>query len=185
LLLEKAAAIQDPFEQSFFLMVQLPYLQPFENVNKRVSRLGTNIPLISNNLCPLSFIDVPEQAYIDGTLGVYKFNQIDLLRDVFVWANERSCQRYLAITQTMADPDPLRINYREQLINGIQTVVRGCKTVSEKTAKRLARNLVPKADREAFNKTHNPETRTGALWIQIQPEEFLLEIDMPHLPALR
>ncbi len=74
LLLKKATAIQDPFEHSFFLMVQLPYLQPFEDVNKRVSRLGANIPLISNNLCPLSFIDVPEQAYIDGTLGVYECN---------------------------------------------------------------------------------------------------------------
>lgn len=37
-LLRKAAAITDPFEQAFFLMVQLPYLQPFEDVNKRVSR---------------------------------------------------------------------------------------------------------------------------------------------------
>jgi hypothetical protein len=107
LLLQKAVAIPDPFEQAFFVMVQLPYLQPFEDVNKRVSRLGANLPLIRNNLCPLSFVDVPVQAYVDGTLGVYEFNQVDLLRDVFTWAYERSCQRYLAITQTMADPDPL------------------------------------------------------------------------------
>jgi Fic family protein len=76
LLLQKASAIPDPFEQAFFVMVQLPYLQPFEDVNKRVSRLGANIPLIRNNLCPLSFIDVPEQAYIDGTLAVYEFKRI-------------------------------------------------------------------------------------------------------------
>jgi Fic family protein len=63
LLLQKAASIPDPFEQAFFVMVQLPYLQPFEDVNKRVSRLGANIPFIQNNLCPISFIDVPEQAY--------------------------------------------------------------------------------------------------------------------------
>ena len=36
-LLAKASEIEDPFEQSFFLMVQLPYLQPFIDVNKRVS----------------------------------------------------------------------------------------------------------------------------------------------------
>jgi Fic family protein len=29
--LDKAAAIGDPFEQAFFLMVQVPYLQPFED----------------------------------------------------------------------------------------------------------------------------------------------------------
>ena len=39
----------------------------------------------------------------------------DLLREVFVWAYERSCQRYLAITQTMVEPDPLKIKYREAL----------------------------------------------------------------------
>ncbi len=152
LLLKKAAAIQDPFEQSFFVMVQLPYLQPFEDVNKRVSRLGANISLIRNNLCPLSFIDVPERAYIDGTLGIYEFNQVDLLRDVFIWAYERSCQRYLAITQTMAEPDPLRIRYREQLITGVQAIVRGCKTVSEDSIRQLAGDLVPEVDREAFHK---------------------------------
>lgn len=109
LLLAKAEAIPDPFEQAFFLMVQLPYLQPFEDVNKRVSRIGANIPLIKHNLCPLSFIDVPQRAYVEGTLGVYELNQVELLRDVFVWAYERSCQRYLAITQTLVDPDPLKI----------------------------------------------------------------------------
>ena len=61
IVMSMAAEIADPFEQSFFLMVHLPYLQPFEDVNKRVSRLAANIPLIQHNLCPLSFIDVPQQ----------------------------------------------------------------------------------------------------------------------------
>ena len=43
--LATTAAIEDPFEQSFFFMVQLPCLQPFEDVNKRVSRLGAKHPL--------------------------------------------------------------------------------------------------------------------------------------------
>jgi len=34
--LDTAAAITDPFEQAFFAMVHLSYLQPFEDVNKRV-----------------------------------------------------------------------------------------------------------------------------------------------------
>ena len=152
LLLQKASAIPDPFEQAFFVMVQLPYLQPFEVVNKRVSRLGANIPLIRNNLCPLSFIDVPEQAYIDSTLAVYEFNQIDLLRDVFSWAYERSCQRYLAITQTMAEPDPLRIRYREALILVVQAIVRNRKMPSAQNVLHLADELVPENDLEIFVK---------------------------------
>lgn len=152
LMLQKAAAIPDPFEQAFFVMVQLPYLQPFEDVNKRVSRLSANIPLIRNNLCPLSFIDVPEKAYVEGTLGVYECNRVDLLRDLFVWAYERSCQRYLAITQTMAEPDPLRIRYREALIKAVQVVVRDKMLTSEQNIRDLTDELVLEDDRQAFCK---------------------------------
>jgi Fic/DOC family len=152
LLLDKAAAIPDPFEQAFFLMVQLPYLQPFEDVNKRVSRIGANIPLIKHNLCPLSFIDVPERAYIEGTLGVYELNQVELLRDVFVWAYERSCQRYLAIAQTMVEPDPLKIKYREAMIQAVQAVVKGLKVPSRDAITRLSTEHAEEADRMAFAK---------------------------------
>jgi Fic family protein len=107
-----ANAITNPFEQAFFLMVHLPYLQPFEDVNKRVSRLAANIPLIRENLSPLSFVDVPEKIYISGLIGVYELNRIELLREVFVWAYERSCSRYSAVRQSLGEPDPFRIRYR-------------------------------------------------------------------------
>jgi hypothetical protein len=152
LLLAKAQAIPDPFEQAFFLMVQLPYLQPFEDVNKRVSRIGANIPLIKQNLCPLSFVDVPQQAYVDGTLGVYELNQIELLRDVFVWSYERSCQRYLAITQSLVDPDPLKIQYRDALTEAVQTIVRGKLVPTEKVIKRLASESVSEKDVDSFSR---------------------------------
>jgi hypothetical protein len=147
LILSKADAIDDPFEQAFFIMVQLPYLQPFVDVNKRVSRLGANIPLIRHNLCPLSFIDVPERAYVEGTLGVYELKAVDLLRDVFVWAYERSCQRYMAIRETLADPDPVRLRYREALIAIVGGVVRGREIPSDCAVRKLAQSLVPAEDR--------------------------------------
>ena len=150
LLLNKAAAIPDPYEQAFFLMVQLPYLQPFEDVNKRVSRIGANIPLFKWNLCPLAFIDVPEQAYVEGILGVYELNQIDLLRDVFVWAYERSCQRYLAITQTMVEPDPLKIKYREALIQAVQRIVKALRQPTPAAIAQVARDYVATPDQGAF-----------------------------------
>jgi hypothetical protein len=149
-LLDKAAAIKDPFEQAFFLMVQIPYLQPFEDVNKRVSRIGANIPLIKYNLCPLSFIDVPEASYVEGTLSVYELNNVDLLRDVFVWAYERSCQRYLAITQSLVEPDPLKIKYREALIKAIQKIVRGKIPASEESIELAAKELANPEDEAAF-----------------------------------
>ncbi len=51
-ILDTTAAINDPFEQAFFAMVHLPYLQPFEDVNKRVPRLAANLSLIRENLSP-------------------------------------------------------------------------------------------------------------------------------------
>jgi hypothetical protein len=119
-----AAAISDPFEQAFFVMVQLPYLQPFDDVNKRVSRLAANIPLIKHNLSPLSFIDVPRQTYTEAVLGVYELNKIDLLKDVFIWAYERSAARYAAVRQSLGEPDPFRLRYREQLRELIAELVR-------------------------------------------------------------
>lgn len=125
LLLTKAGAIPDPFEQAFFVMVQLPYLQPFIDVNKRTSRLGANLPLIKTNLRPLSFVDVPEHAYVEGTLGVYEFNRIELLRDVFLWSYERSCERYRVVRDAIGTPDPIRLRYHALLATIVRETVRG------------------------------------------------------------
>ncbi len=122
-LLLKAGQIRDPFEQSFFMMVHLPYLQPFADINKRTSRLAANLPLFRANLCPLTFLDVPEQAYSRATLGVYEMTRVELLRDLFVWAYERSTQEYLAIKQDLAEPDPLRLAWRDVIKQTLSEVV--------------------------------------------------------------
>ena len=124
-ILHTAAAIRDPFEQAFFALVHLAYLQPFQDVNKRVSRLAANIPLVRANLCPLSFVDVPERAYVDGVLAVYELNRVELLRDVFVWAYERSSARYSAVRQSLGEPDPFRLRYRPLVVELVAAVVRG------------------------------------------------------------
>lgn len=151
-LLDTAAAIADPFEQAFFVMVQLPYLQPFDDVNKRVSRLAANLSFIRENLSPLSFVDVPEQPYIDGNLGVYELNRMELLRDVFVWAYERSCARYAAIRQSLGEPDPFRLHHRRALATTIAEVVIGGmdKKAAVAHIKQRAADLMSPADRVHF-----------------------------------
>jgi hypothetical protein len=124
-ILSKASAITDPFEQAFFTMVHLPYLQPFEDVNKRVSRLAANIPLVRGNYCPVSFVDVPESPYVDGLLAIYELNRIELLREVFVWAYERSCARYSTVRQSLGQPDLFRMRHRLAIAEIVGKVVRG------------------------------------------------------------
>ncbi|HKK29319.1 MAG TPA: Fic family protein, partial [Alphaproteobacteria bacterium] len=151
-ILDTAAAIADPFEQAFFALVHLAYLQGFEDINKRVSRLAANVPLIRGNLCPLSFVDVPERAYLDGVLAVYELNRVELLRDVFVWAYERSSARYSAVRQSLGEPDPFRLRYRALVAEMVAAVVRERmdKKAAIGWARQRAAEQVPTADQARF-----------------------------------
>lgn len=171
-----AAEIHDPFEQALFAMVHLPYLQPFEDVNKRVSRLAANIPLIQRNLCPLSFMDVPERAYVDAILGVYELNRVELLREVFVWACERSCQHYRAVRQQLAPPDTFRLRYRHALTEAVRAMVQGNNAVSEESVRRMMPATVADADHERFVRLVLNEFKTlhadNAIRFGLRPLEF-------------
>lgn len=151
LILAKASEIENPFEQSFFIMVHLPYLQPFDDVNKRVSRISANISFIKRNLSPLSFTDVPEDLYSQGMLGVYELNDISLLKDVFLWAYERSASRYGVIRQSLGEPDTFKLKYRtpiRELISGIIREGLNSKDADKKI--RLNARHLPEADQEQF-----------------------------------
>lgn len=177
--LDTAAVIENPFEQAFFAMVHLPYLQPFEDVNKGISRLAANIPLIKRNLCPLSFVDVPQPIYISAMLGIYELNRIDLLRDVFVWAYKRSCSRYSAIRQSLGEPDPFRTQYRLLNSEAIAGVVRQRMNKSEAVAfvQHFANTKLPTQDQARFVEV--VETQLLSLHLgsiaryRLRPSEFM------------
>ncbi len=177
-ILAKAAAIEDPFEQAFFVMVQLPYLQPFDDVNKRVSRLAANIPFIKNNLSPLSFTEVPRSLYTDAILGIYELNKADLLKDVFIWAYERSAARYTAVRQSLGEPDPFRLQHRSSLREIIGTIVRermDRKAAGAHIASWTRENIAP-ADRDKFREVAESELlglhEGNFARYQLRPAEF-------------
>ena len=152
LIVQKATVIKNPFEQSFFLMVHLPYLQPFLDVNKRVSRLAGNIPFIRENLSPLSFVDVPESDYVQGLLAIYELNRIEFFRDVFVWAYERSASLYLTTLEAVGQPDPFRARYRDLIRQAVYTVVQNKmdKLKSSQFISKFAHENVSTEDRNHF-----------------------------------
>ena len=139
--------------------MQLLYLQPFEDVNKRVSRLAANIPLIRADLCPLSFVDVSERAYIAGTLGVYEITRVELLRDVFVWGYERSCQRYVVVRDSVAEPDRFRMRYREALTEVVGQIIRAKQQPSADNIRTLAQGRVDAQDIPKFVELTSQEFR--------------------------
>ena len=176
--LATASAIIDPFEQAFFVMVQLPYLQPFDDVNKRVSRLAANIPLIKANLSPLSFESLPQGVYTHAVLGVYELNRSELLRDVFIWAYKRSADRYAAVRQSLGEPDPFRMRHRTALHKVIGAVVRGRMDKRQATAQVSVwtQEHIEEPERERFREVAERELLSlhagNFARYQIRPSEF-------------
>jgi Fic family protein len=144
LILLKARTIEDPFEQSFFLLVHLSYLQAFEDVNKRTSRLSCNIPFIKENLCPLSFTDVSRDDYTAALLTIYEKNNVEPMLELFSWAYLRCCEQYGVIKNSLGEIDAFRIQYRQQRKEAMGQVVR--EGLHGKKAERLIENFCQQHD---------------------------------------
>jgi hypothetical protein len=81
---------------------------------------------------------------------VYELQRIELARDVFLWAYERSCQRYTIVRDALPHPDPLRLRYREQLTEVVGAIVRDDAAIDEDKLRALAVLLVAPEDLEDF-----------------------------------
>jgi len=80
--LKKLREIKNPFEQSLFIMCFIPYLQLFSDVNKRVSRIIWNLPLIKHDLPVLSLMQVEKKKYIVSILAMYELNDTNLMKSI-------------------------------------------------------------------------------------------------------
>jgi fido (protein-threonine AMPylation protein) len=148
LIVSKAQHIKNPVEAAFFLWVNLAYLQPFEDGNKRVSRLAANIPLMLYNQAPLSFLDVDRQDYALAMMGVYEFCDVSMAADLFAWTYRRSQAKYRVILEAMGAPDPFRLAHREALNEAILLIVRERKSAPDA----LQALALPEADADRFGK---------------------------------
>ena len=122
-IVDKARHIRNPVEAAFFLWVNLAYLQPFADGNKRTSRLSANMPLMLYNCAPLSFLDVERADYATAMLGVYEQRDVAAAVELFEFIYRRSIQKYGVLRASLAAPDPLRTRYRQALNEHMQFVV--------------------------------------------------------------
>ena len=179
LFIKKMNLIKDPFEQSFFSLVHLSYMQAFEDINKRTARLVANIPMIKKNLRPLSFTDVNIEAYIKSLLGVYEKNEISLLKDLYIWAYKRSSQKYSAIQQSMGEQNLLKLKYRNEIQNIIRIIilekVAGPQVVN-KIQKLIKDLMLPKEEADEIFKIIETEISSlhenNIARFRIRPSEF-------------
>ncbi len=149
LIINKAAAINDPFEQSFFLLIHIAYLQAFIDVNKRTARLSANIPLVRNNLSPLSFIDLDKDDYASAMIACYELNNERPMVGLFIRSYLRSCEQFLnyekGVVVDAMGIDTLRVRYRGQRRALISDIV-SCLLVGSAIQKRM----------DAFSKVEIP-----------------------------
>ena len=153
LICNKVAQINDPFEQSFFLLVHLAYLQAFIDVNKRTARLCANIPLIKANLVPLSFNDINKEDYIAAMIAIYELNDVKPLADLYYFSYLRTCQEYL-MTVEAVNFDEIRARYRQQRRELIRYIIvnRIVGKILEDTIEEQTKQYVKAADQAHFIK---------------------------------
>ena len=114
LLVDKAQAIDDPYEQAFFLCAHLPYLQPFSDCNKRTARVVCNIPLLSKGVLPISWREVTLRDYHDALLCLYEKKSFYGMTQIFTEAYARSVERF-DIEQKQRQPSHLEVIYARQI----------------------------------------------------------------------
>ncbi len=123
LICTKASQISNPFEQAFFLNVHLPYLQPFEDCNKRVARIACNAPLLNAGVTPMAWsgVDKPTRAqdYHNGIALIYERQDPLLFDELFVDCYLRSIERFRDAQRAKA-PNRISANYRPQIKEAVR-----------------------------------------------------------------
>jgi len=87
-------ALKGPFTKALVAIVMFSYVQPFEDGNKRTSRLLGNALLWSHNACPLSFLSIDESDYKKATIIFYEQNSLNFFKELFIQQFEFSVKNY-------------------------------------------------------------------------------------------
>ncbi|HEY4254735.1 MAG TPA: Fic family protein [Chlamydiales bacterium] len=150
---KKASLIEDPYEQSFFLLVHLSYLQAFTDVNKRTARLAANISLVTHNLVPLSFNDVEREDYTSAMIAIYEIQDVRPLVDVYVFSYQRTCAIYDSTMQSVGFSE-VRSRYRQQRRALMREIIvkKLVGTAMKQYVASQIKKLIPKQDQKAFLK---------------------------------
>jgi len=76
--------INSPYLKAMVVILGVSYIQPFEDGNKRTSRLMANSILLANGLAPLSYRSVDENEYREAILVFYEINSVVPFKKIFI-----------------------------------------------------------------------------------------------------
>lgn len=85
---------EDPFLKALAAVAGISHIQPFEDGNKRTSRLVGNALLIANNYCPLSYRSADEIEYKKAIILFYEQHSLSLFKKLFIEQYEFAVNNY-------------------------------------------------------------------------------------------
>lgn len=84
----------NPFAKAIIFMALIAYIQPFEDGNKRTSRLVGNAILMAHDSCPLSYRSVNEGEYKKAVIMFYEQGNISYFKKLFIEQFEFAVNNY-------------------------------------------------------------------------------------------
>ncbi len=88
------AKMRTPYEKALVALLGIGYIQPFEDGNKRTSRLIANAILLAYRCAPLSYRSVDEEEYREATLVFYELNSIMPFKKIFIEQYKFAAENY-------------------------------------------------------------------------------------------
>jgi len=82
------------FSKAIILMILVAYIQPFNDGNKRTSRLIANAILMAHNVCPLSYRNIDEKEYKKAIILFYEQNNLNYFKKLFIEQFEFAVKNY-------------------------------------------------------------------------------------------
>lgn len=85
---------ENPLEKALITVLMISYIQPFEDGNKRTSRILGNALLLANDYCPLSYHSVDEVEYKKGIILFYEQNNASYFKKLFLEQYRQAVKKY-------------------------------------------------------------------------------------------
>lgn len=85
---------QNPLEKALIAVLMIAYIQPFEDGNKRTSRILGNAILLAHDYCPLSYRSVDEVEYKKGVILFYEQNNATYFKRLFLEQFQQAIEKY-------------------------------------------------------------------------------------------
>ena len=85
---------ENPVEKALITVLMIAYIQPFEDGNKRTSRILSNAILLANGYCPLSYRSVDEIEYKKAIILFYEQNNVSYFKELFIEQFKQAISKY-------------------------------------------------------------------------------------------